>query len=381
VANSKNVVLAEILKEAGFATAGFVAAYPLDRQFGFDQGFDHFDDRYDLAKKEGVRDQEQRRAEAVTDAVLEWLDRRPAGEDERLFLFVHYFDPHWPYDAPPPFGGMYRRDSKAWSGSMGWLQQAQNLLINPLTREEGMKLARALDAEYCAEISYCDYHLGRLLAGLRNRNLYDSSLIVLTADHGETMHEHANVFNHGCSVYDTEIHIPLILRFPQGQFAGRREDRLGSNVDVVPTILHLLDLPDHPRLEGQSFAGLIDGLLPPRDPVFAEATQPWLPRRYSNDPVWINQTKFQGLRTERYKYVSRLADSQRGLYDLQADPAEQVNLLLQGGHDPALAEAFRTQLEQWRAQADPLPSREIDTPDVIKRLGDLGYIYEDDDGT
>lgn len=383
VVNEENVMLAEMLKEGSFATAAFVGAFPLDAQFRFDQGFDHFDAKFDLARETHVRDWAQRRAETVTDAVLQWLDTAKAGHDQRLFLFVHYFDVHWPYEAPPPHRGMYRRDSLSSDGSMPEIQQAQKLLRDPATREEGLRRTRALDAEYCAEITYCDYQIGRLFQGLKNRRLFDNSLIVLTSDHGETMHEHSNVFNHGISVYETEIHIPLIMRFPGGRFGGRRVDRLCSNVDLVPTLLHLLDLPDNDRVEGESFAGVIDGPLPPRGAVFAEATQPWTVPKFNDDPVWLNQTKFQCLRTERYKYASRLGDRRFEFYDLRSDPAEQVNLLTGGRrYDQVLFKRLRDQLEQWRAQARPLPSECLDSPEAIEKLRALGYVSngnEDED--
>lgn len=373
VVNERNIMLAEMLKQASFTTAAFIGAFSLEAQFRFDQGFDHFDADFGLAREEKVRDQAQRRAEAVTEAVLEWLDTRTATPDERLFLFVHYFDVHWPYDAPPPHRRMYRKDSLPFVGSMEEIHETRALLRDAATGERGLELARALDAEYCAEITYCDYHIGRLLQGLKNRRMYNKSLLILTSDHGETMHEHDNVFNHGRSVYGTEIHIPLILRFPGGRFGGRREDRLGSNVDVVPTILHLLDLPEHDGLEGESFAGLIDGPMPPRGPVFAEATQPWTAPQFNNDPVWLNQTKFQCVRTDRYKYAARQGDLRFEFYDLQSDPLEQVNLL-ETHHDKALVERLGRQLEHWRSEADPFPSREIRTDETIEMLKRLGYV-------
>ncbi|HUU82049.1 MAG TPA: sulfatase [Phycisphaerae bacterium] len=378
VVHPDNVMLAEMLKDAGFVTGAFIGAFPLDASFGFDQGFEHFDARFDLEKEDTVRDQAQRRAEAITDSVIDWLDSRQPAPDERLFLFIHYFDVHWPYDAPPPHRGMYRRDSLSVGTTMEDIRRVQDLLREPATHDEGLKYARALDAEYCAEITYCDYHIDRLFRALRNRRLYDNSLIVLTSDHGETQHEHENVFNHGWSVYDTEIHIPLILRFPGGRFGGRREDRLCSNVDVAPTILHLLNLPGHDGLEGESFAGLIDAPLPPRDPVFAEATQPWTLPQF-NDPDWRNQTKYQCARTDRYKYVARLGDGRSEFYDLQRDPAEQVNLLVSAQpYDRAVFERMSRLLDEWRAGARPFPSRELQEDDTREKLKRLGYVEDND---
>ena len=120
VVNDANIMLAEVLREAGFMTAGFAGAFPLDPVVGFAQGFDHYDAEFDDLKTRLVRDQTQRRGDKVTNAVLKWLNGHHAkgGDAGRLFLFAHYFDAHWPYEAPPPFGRMYRTDKSPQSGSM-----------------------------------------------------------------------------------------------------------------------------------------------------------------------------------------------------------------------------------------------------------------------
>ena len=185
------------------------------------------------------------------------------------------------------------------------------------------------------------------MEGLKKQGLFDNALIILTSDHGETINEHFNKLNHGASVYDTEILTPLIMRFPAGQFGGRRVSRLVSNVDVSPTINHLLDLPDNKNVEGQSFAEIVDGTLGPRGPVFAEATQPHSDK-FESDSLWVNHGKFQCIRTDRYKYMFRIPDNKFAFYDLQKDPMEQNNLLREGNKiDEGLVKSLRKQLEHW----------------------------------
>ena len=387
--SDENIMLAEMLKEAGFATAAIIGAYPLDPIFNFDQGFDYRDVEYDhfAGPKHQERTESERRGDHVTEAALKWLDGAflansgPNSKPERLFMFVHYFDVHWPYEAPPPYGGMYRQDKLPLDGSMATIKQAWKLNLQG-DRERLKQVAQVLHAEYCAEITYCDHQLGLLLDGLKSRNLYENSLIIVTADHGETMLEHANAINHGMSVFDTEIHTPLLVRLPDGRFGGQRVDRLVSSIDVVPTILHLLDLPEHNRLEGYSFAGLINGPLPPREPVFAEATQPWWEDKYDNDPIWPNRGKHQCIRTATHKYALCTADKRAAFFNLVEDPVEHVNLLRGGReHDADLAASLRKQLEQWRDDAYPLSSPEVDEREAINRLRDLGYIGgAEDDG-
>lgn len=383
--NEDNVMLAEVLGRAGFTCAAFIGAFPLDAEFGFDQGFDAYDCRYSMAGGKGEeRDQAQRRADEVTAATIAWLDQHrsevPAGAPgrDRLFLFVHYFDVHWPYEAPPPYGRMYRQDTLRIEPTMDAIRKVRGMLRK--NDPAAMDYARALDAEYCAELTYCDEQIGHLLDRLKNRGLYDNSLIIVTSDHGETMHEHFNVFNHGMSVYDTEVLTPLIIRFPGGRFGGRVIDHLVSNIDIAPTILHLLGLPEHDELEGLSFAGIIDGPIPPRGPVFCEATQPWSHPMFHSDKRWLNRDKFQAIRSATHKYMFRLPDERFEFYDLRNDPLEQVNLLSsQRAHDVALAQRMRRQLEQWRDLANPLPSTELASQRVHDKLRSLGYVGDGDD--
>jgi len=406
----ENVMLAEVLKAAGFATAGFIGAFPLSPDTNFSQGFDHYDGDFGKFQRGNASGRRaQRPANEVTDAVLAWLDRREKGgadsgnERGRLFLFVHYFDPHWPYKAPPPYERMYRTDSLTADGSMKTIAYVRNVLgrdhknpkSSPGTVGVGQEsadsgrpanaastsnlypkgtyaqLSTVLKAEYGAEITFCDHHLGRLIDGLKRYDLLDSSLIIFTADHGETLDEHVDLFSHGSSVYDTEIHIPLIMRFPQGRGAGRSVSHLGSNIDVVPTILDLLALPLPDGIEGQSFAGVFDGLTPPRSPVFAEPTRPWKPIPVCAD----NNDKFQCIRTLTHKYMSRIPDQQFRFYNLELDRMEQTNLL-EGGHgyDRALVNDLEKQLTVWRQDIHPIDSAAVQSQKHIDALRALGYV-------
>lgn len=410
----ENVMLAEVLKAAGFATAGFVGAAPLGPAVNFPQGFDHYDAVFDHSPSgSSSKRSAERPANEVTDAVLAWLDRREksgadsGNERERLFLFVHYYDPHWPYKAPPPYERMYRTDSLAADGSMKVIAYVRNVLGRdhrtskspPVSGAAGQEpansskpadagsasnlypkgtyaqLTTVLKAEYGAEITYCDHHLGRLIDGLKRYDLLDSSLIIFTSDHGETLDEHVDLFNHGNSVFDTEIHIPLIMRFPQGLYGGRSVSHLGSNIDVMPTILDLLGLARPEGIEGQSFAGVFDGVNSTRSPVFAEATQPWNPKRSRRKSVWPSNDNFQCVRTLTYKYMFRIPDQQFGFYDLTLDPAEQINLL-EGGHDHdrALANDLKKRLTAWRQDIRPIDSATVKSLEHLDALRALGYV-------
>jgi arylsulfatase A-like enzyme len=387
VLGDDNEMLAEVLAENGFDCAGIIGAFPLDPVFNFDQGFAHFDASFTVSFEKGVVDQHQRLASEVTDAATRWLDkRRPnkAANRDRLFMFVHYFDVHWPYEAPFKYRRLYGESGNRVDGSMDNIETARKMLLegenDPTLLKKALEFGKALDNEYAAEITYCDEHVGRFLDDLKKRGIYDKSLIILTSDHGETMHEHRQYFSHGATVYDSEVHTPLIVRFPGQANAGQRESRIVSNVDVVPTILHLLNLPGTKRMEGASFAGLVDGPLPERPPVFSEATKPWWDERFHDKSGWVNQKKFQCARSEAFKYVARDPDQLYGFYELAADRDEQNNLIdsKDPQHTKRIAD-LKKRLAHWQKQADPIPAFEDTSPETLRKMYHLGYAGPADD--
>ncbi|HYC61982.1 MAG TPA: sulfatase-like hydrolase/transferase [Thermoanaerobaculia bacterium] len=192
--DAKHVSIAERLRDAGYATHAIVSAYVLDSRFGFDQGFDGYDD--DLT---GGRELDARR---VADKALRWLQTR--NNEQPFFLWLHFYDPHGAYTPPPD-------------------------------------IARRFDP-YSGEIHYADRELGRVVEALRG----SETLIVFTADHGESLGEHGEK-GHGLFVYDATTRVPLLFTGP-GVPRGRKSDAVASHVDLMPTILDVLGLEDHPSL-------------------------------------------------------------------------------------------------------------------------------------
>jgi len=346
---AENVLLAEHLAARGFETAGFIGGAPLDPRSGFAQGFAHYDASYTEKVGDSPVGSVQRRAGDVVSATLAWLADGWRGG--RLFLFVHLFDVHAPYDAPAPFAGMYRRAGwPSTAGTMKELEEARRALRGGLSsmgddgfrarvlREvpDGARTIAALDAAYSAEITYVDSELARLRVGLEELGILPESLLVLTADHGETMAEHAGLLNHGEDVFETEVHTPLILRFADGRFAGTRCQVPISGVDLAPTLLEFLGLPAPAGVEGASFAPFLTGRVaaPPRDHVFSEATKPPHPSRTRREAAILDRPHFRSVSDARYKLVWRGADLRR-VFDLADDPDEQENLLR---HDRAVDE-------------------------------------------
>jgi tetratricopeptide (TPR) repeat protein len=203
----EQVTLAERLSEAGYATAAFTAAFPTQARWGFNQGFDVYQDPLErLPTQLDWRD--QRTAGEVVDGALDTLPT--LGDDQPLFVWVHVFDPHWPYAPPEPWRSEH--------------------LGNP----------------YDGEIAYTDAQLARLFKWWDETQ--ESSVVVVTADHGEGFGD-GGERTHGFLLHDGTIRVPLILRAP-GIEGGTRESDVVSHVDIVPTILDLVGLDLHPGLQG-----------------------------------------------------------------------------------------------------------------------------------
>lgn len=401
--NASNETLAEVLKAAGFRTAGFVGSFALTHLTFVDQGFDHWDDVF----KERIRTRDpepnQRRAEDVTDAVLAWLDQ--AGTGAPTFVFAHYFDAHHPYDPPAPYDELYPQATEGLLGDvedqrravaehqeaiLGASRGLDDAIVNGLVPElvlEADGRPRGIDtdlaARYAGEVSYLDHHLGRLFEGLRQRGLWDDTLVIVTADHGETFWEHGDFWNHGLGVYQTTAHVPLLIKLPGGSFGGTVVREPVSSVDLLPTVLELLDQKVPEGVSGVSLVGaLAGGKVGPRD-LFSEATQP--ARKERAEFLWRGACKAKAVRDGRWKYIWTPYLQVEELYDLASDPGERVNLL--AGVDPAArarARDLRSRLDAWARSAEPLPSRffragdagdgRLSAEDVIQTLRGLGYV-------
>ena len=321
------LTLAEHLEANGYATAAAVGAYVLSADFGLSQGFQSYDEpRRAAAADEGAGAPRrtpilERSAGAVTDAALELLD----GLEEPFFLWVHYFDPHVEYAPPEPFASRFR------------------------------------DRPYDGEIAYTDEQLGRLLDALRRREAVDETLVVVTADHGESLGEHAET-THGLFVYEATQHVPLLLRFPGRIPAATRTDRLVSGIDLAPTVLELLELPPMPGIEGVSFAAAARGRpMDGRAAVFAEAQLPQ--RSYGWSPLFALSDRW-------WKFI---AAPRPELYDLRTDPGESRNL---AAERPAEVADWRDRLAALR-QSWPDRDAAADrrsTEDERARLRSLGYL-------
>ncbi len=316
----RNVTLAERLREHGYRTAAVIGAFVLDSRFGLRQGFDTYEDRWDsqLAITGGYP---ERRGEEVTRVAGDWLDKHAS---EPFFLFLHYFDPHLPYRPPAPFDSIYADDP------------------------------------YAGEIAYTDRCVGQVIDKLKSLGLYDSSLIVVVGDHGESLGEHGEI-DHGYFIYHSTTKVPLIVKLPGSREAGRIDTTV-SLIDIVPTLLGQVGLSIPPDVQGVDLSALLTG-----GSIGGE-------ERYIYSES-MNATKYGcssllGIETGRWKYIQT---TEPELYDLAADPGETNNLARQ---QPRRVRGFKERLRSIIEDTLRPPEAESKLamdPRSLERLRQLGY--------
>jgi arylsulfatase A-like enzyme/Flp pilus assembly protein TadD len=315
-------VLAERFKAGGYATAAFVSSVVLTRQSGLGRGFDHYSDRFELGEDDArFLNTIQKPGDEVAAEAAAWI-RKQQG---RFFAWVHLYDPHDPYEPPARFAVEYA------------------------------------DRPYDGEVAWSDELVGRLMAALDGATA-SKTLVVVTSDHGEGLGEHGEDV-HGYFVYETTLHVPLVIRGPGVKPAGVIEPVVRS-VDLFPTILEMADLGrDMPRHSGRSLRAALAGERLEQEPAFAESLVPLVHYGWSDLRV---------VRDGRWKYI--LAPRPE-LYDLDRDPRELHNL---AEAETARARAMRSGLEQ-RLRAEQTTARSDSAaaaipPDLLEKLGALGYV-------
>ena len=357
--NGKNLgmswtTVAEVLASSGYETAAVVSSYVLASRFGYDQGFEHFDEDFSQAEVpvgvtlwegEEVHGKFYGRADDTTRRAVDWLEERPRKEDP-FFLFVHYFDPHDPYTLPDGYVPPFRPGPS-----------------------EALKKNRVIYM-YDAALAYMDQELGRLLNALGPLGLDENTLVVITGDHGEGLMEHGH-WHHGIHIYEEGVRVPLVLRWPSHIDQGRRIQSPVSLVDLAPSLLALSGVPSESSFLGESLAEVLTGQaeLDPDRPV-------WLYRRHyaeGDDAVELDASGEQwGLREGRWKLISGIREGVLELYDLKSDPGETVNL---ADRHPEVAARMQLTLDRWLAvqpRGGP-PAAPIDE-EVRQRLEALGYV-------
>jgi arylsulfatase A-like enzyme/Flp pilus assembly protein TadD len=314
--------LATLLKQAGYATGAFVAAFPLHSRFGLNQGFDVYDDRVGETRDPTEFVMPERPATAVVPLARDWI---AAHKTDRWFAWVHVFDPHAPYRPPPPFDRQYA------------------------------------DKPYYGEVAATDAALAPLLDDVRVSSR--PTIVVVTGDHGESLGEHGEE-THGLFAYEATLHIPLIVAevgVGRGAAHGEVSGVPARHVDLMPTLLEAIGQPVPSGLPGRSLLAASERRsdAPPR-PSYFEAMSAMLNRG------WAPLT---GILAGRDKYIDLPIPE---LYSLEKDPAEETN---RAGHAPDLERALVAGL---RAFGAALPgARHAEDTETTARLRALGYVSGD----
>jgi len=345
--DEESVTLAEIFKARGYQTAAFIGAFVLDSRFGLNQGFDVYNDRMDSNRETPEILYEEKRAGEVIEDALEWLTQP---RETPFFLFIHCFDPHAPYNPPAQY--------KAQNQVCG---QGGNSHVIPC---------------YDGEIVYVDTCLGNLFQKMKELGVYDNTLICFTADHGESLSEHGEP-SHGIFVYDSTLHIPLIIRSPHAVSGGKICQYQVNNTCIAPTILELsgIEQPNSPSAmqgrvlfslssEGTSF--LLKSEIQSDEPLYCESYFPFYNHHWS---------PLEGVRTAEWKYIKAPKPE---LYHLTEDPQEIRNLYAQRKDQVRRMEKLFYKLKNTYSTDEDkfLKSKKISLDeDTRKRLESLGYVW------
>ena len=327
-------LLSDLLHVQGYRTGAFVSSIILDPKNGFASGFERGFDRYDAGfhrQKTGEKREAsmQRRGEATLDHALQWLGEKKGAP---FFLWLHLWDAHDPYNPPEPFR----------------------------TKFAG--------APYNGCIAYLDATVEKLFEYLRQQGVYDNSLIALAADHGESLGEHGEQ-THSIFLYDSTIHVPLVIKLPGNRQAGQRVSATASLVDLAPTILEALGVSPPAAMQGRSLLPLVGNPNPPDRPSMAVG---------DHSERSFGWSALIALRAGHHLYVRAPRPE---LYDLAADPGELKNVY--ASSRPAAAR-LDSQLENFigriSAGAPQSLTGGLDQKSMEK-LSALGYVAGKRDST
>jgi arylsulfatase A-like enzyme/Flp pilus assembly protein TadD len=314
--------LAGVLGPEGYATAAVIGAFVLDSQFGLDSGFEFYDDEF--GGRGAARPSFsylERDAGSVTEAAIAILrDTHPP-----RFLWVHYFDPHYPYTPPAPFDAQYRQDL------------------------------------YAGEVAYVDACVGRLLEALRDASGGREPLIIIAGDHGEDLGDHGEM-SHGIFLYDSTVKIPLMMACPGRLPAGVAYEPPVSLVDVFPTILDILGMgPEGISVQGRSLLEFLHQGSEPERALYLETMTPL------ENMGWSPLT---GVIAGRYKYIRA---PKAELYDVGRDPVERENLLESEKGRGEIMAALLDSLAGTLSSKAGTAAREMDE-ETREKLASLGYV-------
>jgi len=320
---------AELLKKRGYHTGAFIGSIVLDSHNfapGLDRGFDFYDNFPEVAPNKSRWERLERRGEDVAHRAETWLTAHPGGPK---FVWVHFYDPHDPYDPPPPFARMY-----------------ENRL-------------------YDGEIAYADSVLAEFVAFLKKKGWYDDSIVILVGDHGEGLGEHHEE-THGAFLYDSTLHVPLIVKLQSQKYAGRVVEAQVRTTDILPTVVDLLRIHPPGRFDGASLLSMLGVAATTQTAgrtAFAE----------TNYPLRFGWAPLRSVRDEGFKFIEAPKPE---LYNLRSDPLELTNTYAPWDGS---VQKFRAMLSDSKRKIPVrAPSAASVSKNTIAELEALGYLGRGD---
>jgi len=343
----------DALEASGYRTVAFVANYCTPARTIFQEmqcGFD----------------------EKVVVSAVQWLEQHSG--QQPFFLWVHFLKPHLDYVPLPEFDRFTDED---YAGRInGSKDSARSVYAEQLDISEDERAH--IQALYDGDILEADALMGRVIHSIDRRDLFDESIVVFSSDHGEELYQHNKFVEHGCSIYDSVLHVPLMMRFPDKRWAGARIPDVVGLIDLMPTLLDLLGVEKLPSFQGESFSGrLTDGTRKDFSAVISEHYR----RRQGGEVLSI--------RTARWRYiynpkgVSPYCLPAKGhypidaeeLYDHRSDPQELENVVHL--HPQVVARLRKELLQRYPPMDGGSAPLETDDPETLDRLKALGYIEDD----
>ena len=342
--------LAEVFRRAGYRTIGVAANRHLRAGTGFERGFEEYTESARYLTADQLNDEVRSLLKEAFGPT--W---RTSWQKSKTFLWIHYFDPHLPYYSREPWISRYAPDYKENSDNFPPPMAKPELLS---AYESFTEVAPKLRAQYLSEVSYLDQYVQQIFEEL---GIGDTTLVMLTADHGEEIDDHGGIA-HGRTLFDETIHVPMLIRWPQGiSRQGVVHDTV-TVLDVAPTLLELAGLEAPKSSQGRSLAPLVrdeNGWTP--SPSFVEQLPP---REFLEAVVDGN-----------WKLIQPLAEGTPPmLFDLQADPHERNDLRSFQPQQVARLEAL---LRRWRGELPPAPEAvyfDSDDQELVDQLRALGYV-------
>ena len=335
--------MAEYLSEAGFNSAGFLDQGQLHAYMGFGQGFAYYNTYLKKAKQ-------------INNDFYRWLS---VNKHRKFFAYLHYLDVHAPYAPPPEYRDMFVTGKSSMvipERVADWRKFKKKFdeIKDQLTQAD----IDWLKALYDAEIRALDDYLAALFSRMKEEGVYDNSLIIITADHGDSFMEHGEI-DHGTTLYDEVLLVPLLIRFPHGEHAGVIETPV-QTIDVLPTILDYVGVnTENDLLMGRSLIAVLNE-----------------PEAFAGESIFSERMYLLSIRKGIYKLIYNKNTMHQELYDLSADPREQSNLLA-GGNHTAIGDTLKAELLAWSEKVRHIrPARsgvKLDK-ETVDKLKSLGYI-------